>query len=195
MSWTRFFRRRHWDEESARELDAYIQIETDENIARGMSPEEARYAAHQKPGNLTQIREEIYQMNSLGWLETLWQDVRYSLRQLKRSPGFTAVAVITLSILLTLQSFLLRQRSHLCKPSPCNEPNRLDTAIYLHLSTCPHRISTGPRPAQSRAASFCRLYPTRAPILLPSHPVDCARSIKHLRHPGTAIKGDGDNDT
>jgi len=38
MSWTRFFRRRYWDEEQARELGAYLDAETDENIARGMSP-------------------------------------------------------------------------------------------------------------------------------------------------------------
>jgi predicted permease len=98
MSWTRFFRRRYWDQERARELEAYLEIETDENIARGMSPEEARYAARRKLGNLTLIREEIYRMNSLAWLETLWQDFRYAFRQLQRSPGLAAVIVLSLTL-------------------------------------------------------------------------------------------------
>jgi hypothetical protein len=50
MSWLRFIRRRYWDRERSRELQAYLEIETDENIARGMPPEEARYAARRKLG-------------------------------------------------------------------------------------------------------------------------------------------------
>ena len=98
MSWTKFFRRRRWDEERARELEDYLEIETDENMARGMSPEEARHAAHRKLGNTTLIREEIYRMNGIGWLETLWQDLRYAVRMLARNRGLTAIAIITLAL-------------------------------------------------------------------------------------------------
>jgi predicted permease len=94
----RFFRRRYWDQERARELEAYLEIETDENIARGMTPEEARYAARRKLGNPTLIREEIYRMNTLAWLETLWQDLRYAFRQLQRSPGLAALIVLSLTL-------------------------------------------------------------------------------------------------
>ena len=98
MGWSRFFRRRYWDEERARELEAYLTIETDENIARGMSPEAARAAAMRKLGNPTLIREDIYTMNSLGFIETLWQDVRYGARLLRRNPTFAVVAILTLAL-------------------------------------------------------------------------------------------------
>ena len=60
MGFGRFFRRAKWDQERLAEIESYVQIETDENIARGMQYREARAAAHRKFGNSTLIREEIY---------------------------------------------------------------------------------------------------------------------------------------
>ena len=98
MSYRRFFRRAFWDRERSAEMEAHVQMETDENIARGMLPEEARAAAQRKFGNSTLIREEIYRMNTIVFLDTLARDARYALRALRHNPLFTAAALLTLAI-------------------------------------------------------------------------------------------------
>jgi predicted permease len=98
MGLGRFFQRAKWDRERLEEIESHVQIETDENIARGMPHGKARAAARRKFGNSTLIREEIYTMNTIAFLDTLARDVRYELRTLRHNPVFTAVALLTIAI-------------------------------------------------------------------------------------------------
>ena len=98
MSWRRYFRRAAWDAERRAELDAHIAHEIDDNIARGMSLAAARTAAHRKLGNPALIREDIYRMNTIRWLESVWQDARYAARVLRRSRAFAVVAILSLTL-------------------------------------------------------------------------------------------------
>lgn len=98
MGWARLVRRGRRDDDAAREIASYIAIETDDNLARGMTPQAAHDAAVRKFGNATRVREEIYWMNSIVPLETLWQDLKFGARLLWRDKAFAAAAVLSLAL-------------------------------------------------------------------------------------------------
>ncbi|HXG65183.1 MAG TPA: ABC transporter permease [Blastocatellia bacterium] len=91
-------RRERAERELDEEIRAHIEMETEQNIADGMSPEQARRAALRAFGNVTLAKEDSRSMWRFNMLETLWQDIKYGFRMLLRNPGFTAVAVVSLAL-------------------------------------------------------------------------------------------------
>src|SRR6266511_752315 len=80
------------------EMRSHIEMQTQENIEAGMKPEEARYAALRQFGWVESIKDTCREQRGVSWIENLGQDVRFGARMLRKSPGFTAVALLTLPI-------------------------------------------------------------------------------------------------
>jgi putative ABC transport system permease protein len=132
MSWRRFFRRGKSDAELQREIDLYLTEEAAENIARGMSPDEARRQARIKLGNPQRLREDLWQQNTIPGLENLGRDLKYAARTLTRTPAFSIIAIVVMALCIgATTSVFTPVRSVLLRPLPFRDPDRL-VMIYEH---------------------------------------------------------------
>jgi putative ABC transport system permease protein len=126
MKWLHSFRRARRHAESGWEIQFYLDQETEDNVARGMSPEEARATARKKFGNPVLVQEEIYRMHSAVFFETIGKDLRHALRTMRKNPVFAATAVLTLALGIGANTAIFTViRAVLLKPLEYRDPDRL----------------------------------------------------------------------
>ncbi len=114
------------------ELSFHIDRQIAENLAAGMSAEEARHAALRTFGNPALLRDQARATWSWGWLESLLRDLRYGFRTLRRTPGFSLIAVAVMALCIGAATSLFTiVRSVLLKPLPFRDPGRL-VMVYEH---------------------------------------------------------------
>ena len=118
--------RRTMEEELDRDIADHIARETEENIARGLSPREARFAALRKFGNIGRVKEDTRSVWAWGSLDTWYGDVRQAFRRMRRGPGTAALAVLSLALAFapSVTVFSVMDRLFLT-PIPVRDPGEI----------------------------------------------------------------------
>ncbi len=120
------WRRDDTDADLRDELESLAAIERDERLASGASPDEARRDVLARTGSVTSVQEVVRRRRTFGWLDDLARDMRYGLRQWRREPIFTAVAVLSLALGIGANTAIFSLIDHvMLRALPVHEPARL----------------------------------------------------------------------
>src|SRR6202050_5529854 len=125
------FAKRRNDGELDDEVHSYVDLLAEENLRAGMNPEEARRTARIELGGIEQVKEQVREVRSGAWLDSLLQDLRYGARMLRKNPGFTAVAVLILALGIGANTAIFSMINGLMlRTLPVRDPGRLVELLH-----------------------------------------------------------------
>jgi putative ABC transport system permease protein len=137
------FHKEQRDHDLDAEIESHLQLQIEENMRAGMTPDEARRDARLKFGAIESVKEKYREQRGIPWLETFLQDIRFGLRMLRKNPGFTATAILTLALGIGANTAIFTLAyATLLAPLPYPQANQL-VNVWSKVQGHRNRVSVG----------------------------------------------------